>query len=314
MERLSREVWDTDLWCGDTAMIRQIFAVVKFNFLGFFHNPKVILTFLLGIVLSFLLSEKVMRIVTYFQTPMQAAEPFIWTFGDTTAVLCSALLLLLIFSDLPKLSDASMFYLIRTTKKRWLTAQLIYIISVTGIYMGFMMIVTCVLCAKDSFIGNMWSKTAALLGYSEMGREMQIPSTVRVMESIQPYGCAIQVIMLLFGYALTMGFLVLLCNMAFGKKAGILAGLCYSLYGFLMDPEILGKMMGLEPFEMYKVRTATGWISPLNHAVYGRHNFGYDHLPTVGQSCMVFFLILCILAFLSFRVLKRYPLSKSRVI
>ena len=84
--------------------------------------------------------------------------------------------------------------------------------------------------------------------------------------------------------------------------------------GFLRDPEILGKMMGLEPFEMYKVRTATGWISPLNHAVYGRHNFGYDHLPTVGQSCMVFFLILCILAFLSFRVLKRYPLSKSRVI
>lgn len=295
-------------------MIRQIFAIVKFNFLGFFKNPKVILTFLLGIILSFLLSEQVMKIVSYFQTPLQAAEPFIWTFGDTMAVLLSSLLLLLIFSDLPKLSDVSMFYLIRTTKKRWLAAQFIYIIFVTGIYAGFMMIVTCVLCAKDSFIGNMWSKTAALLGYSKMGKEMQIPSTVRVMESIQPYECAVQVVLLLFGYALTMGFLVLLCNMAFGKKFGILAGLLYSLFGFLMDPEILGKILGMEDFEMYRIRVTVGWISPLNHAVYGRHNFGYDHLPTVGQSCAVFLLCLTILVFLSCRILKRYPMSNSRSI
>lgn len=295
-------------------MRKQITAIVKFNFYGFFKNPKVVLTFLLGVILSFLLSEKVMTVTQYFHASMQAAEPFIWTFGDTAAVLCSVLLLMLIFSDLPKLSDVSLFYLMRTTKKRWLAAQLIYLVLVTGIYMGFTMIATCLLCAKNSFPGNMWSKTAALLGYSELGKKMQIPSTVRVMESIQPYECALQVFLLMFGYALTMGFLILLFNMAFGKKYGILAGLFYSLYGFLMDPEIIGKLLGFETFEMYKIRVAVGWLSPLNHAVYGRHNFGYDNLPTVGQSFCLFGCLLIVLIVLCFSVLKHYPLSKSREI
>ena len=293
-------------------MRKQIIAVIKFNFLGFWKNPKVILTFLLGIVLSFLLSEKIMQVVEYFHTPTQVAEPFIWTFGDTTAILFSVLLLMLIFSDLPKLSDVSLFYLMRTTKKRWLTAQLIYLVLVTGIYMSFMMIVTCILCAKNSFVGNMWSKTAALLGYSKLGKEMQIPSTIRMMESIQPYECAMQVILLMFGYALTMGFLILLFHMAFGKKYGILAGLVYSLSGFLMDPEILGKLLGLEAFEMYQIRVAVGWLSPLNHAVYGSHNFGYDHLPTIGQSMLLFCIVLIILVFLCFHTLKKYAFSQSK--
>lgn len=292
-------------------MVRQIAAIVKFNFFGFFKSPKVILTFLLGIVLSFLLSEKVMTVTNHFHTSTQAAEPFIWTFGDAGAVLCSVLLLLFIFSDLPKLSDVSLFYLMRTTKKRWLAAQLIYLVSATGIYMAFMMAVTCILCAKNSFAGNMWSKTAALLGYSELGKQMQIPSAVRVMESIQPYECALQVLALMFGYALTMGFLILLFNMAFGKKYGILAGLFYSLYGFLTDPEIIGKLLGMESFEMYRIRVAVGWLSPLSHAVYGRHSFGYDNLPTVGQSLCVFGCLMLVLIVLCFLTLKRFPLSKS---
>ena len=62
--------------------------------------------------------------------------------------------------------------------------QFIYIILVTALYTVLMLIFTSVLCMKDSYPGNLWSETAAMLGYSELGKNLQVPSTVRVMESM----------------------------------------------------------------------------------------------------------------------------------
>ena len=64
----------------------------------------------------------------------------------------------------------------------------------TALYTVLMLIFTSVLCMKDSYPGNLWSETAAMLGYSELGKNLQVPSTVRVMESISPYGCMLQAV------------------------------------------------------------------------------------------------------------------------
>ena len=61
-----------------------------------------------------------MVVMENYDTPVQAVEPFLWTFGDGTAVLLSSLLLLLLFSDLPKMTPVTPYQLIRTTKKKWL--------------------------------------------------------------------------------------------------------------------------------------------------------------------------------------------------
>lgn len=286
--------------------MRQILAVVYFNFMGFFKNPKVILTFLLGFVLCFLLSSRVMAVITVYGTTTQAVEPYLWTFGDSTAVLLISLLLLLIFSDLPRLTAASPCYLLRMTKQRWLLGQLIYVICVTAIYNVFIFLSTVILCMKTSYIGDIWSETAAMLAYSEMGKELNVPSTVKVMESVTPYGCMCQVTILLFLYAAVLSFVVLAGNLLLGRNRGLLLGLLYSLYGFLLDPSVLGKLLGLETYEMYKVNVLAVWISPLNQAVYARHNFGYDHLPTVGQSCMVFLALLAALAAVCMAALRHY--------
>ena len=57
---------------------------------------------------------------------------------------------------------------------------------------------------------------------------------------------------------------------------------------------------------MYRVRSVVGWISPLNNAVYGMHDFGYDNLPTVGQSLLIFGGMLFLMYLLSMRALRRY--------
>lgn len=286
--------------------MRQIWAAVGYNFLGFFKNARTVITFLLSVILCFFLSEKVIEVARFYGTTMQAAEPFIWTFGDATAILLVSLLLIFLFSDLPKLSAFTPFYLLRMSKRKWLAAQFCYLFLVTVLYVGFVLLVTSFLCMKYCFPGNLWSETAAMLGYSQMGEKLQVPSTVKVMESITPYGCMVQVALLFFGYALTVGFLILLGNLILGKKYGMFFGVAYSLYGFLLDPKVLGKLLGLESYEMYKVRSVVGWISPLNQAVYGLHDFGYDNLPSVGQSLLLFALLAGIIAFFANRALRNY--------
>lgn len=288
--------------------MKQTLGIVRYNFFGFFRNPKVIFTLFLEFVLSFLLTGRIMVVMDNYNTPVQAIEPFLWTFGDGTAVLLSSMLLLLLFSDLPKMTLVTPYQLIRTTKKKWLLGQFVYIIFVTILYTCFMLLFTSVLCMKDSYPGNLWSDTAAMLGYSDLGKNLQVPSTVRVMESISPYGCMLQVFLLLFCYSLTLSFVILVGNLYKGKTKGMIAGLFYSIYGFLLDPNVLAAVLHKEKYEMYQINVLICWISPLNQAVYGKHNLGYDPLlPKLWQSCVFFLILVVILVILALRRMKKYP-------
>ncbi len=288
---------------------RQVTAAVRWNFLGFFKNPRVIITFLFSFILCFFLSDRAMMVADYYDSSMQALEPFIWTFGDADSILLCSLLLILLFLDLPKLSPFTPYMLLRMKKSRWLLAQFFYIFLVTVLYMTYVLLVTGILCMQKTYLGNIWSKTAALLAYSGMGRDLSVPSTVKVMESTTPVSCSFQIMVLLICYALTLSFLMLLFQMKSGRKAAIGAGLFYSLFGFLLNPDILAKILRKEEYEMFLVRRITGWVSPLNHATYGMHDFGYDVLPSIGQSCMIFLVLLLFLSFLSFYTLKKYNFS-----
>lgn len=267
------------------------------------------MTFLISAVVCFLLSGKVVEVTEYYGTSTQAAEPFIWTFGDAASVLLISVLLIFLFSDLPGMTAFTPFYLVRMTKRKWLVSQFLYILLVTGLYVAFVLVTTMVLCMKHSYVENVWSETAALLGYSGAGEMWNIPSTVRTMESIRPYGCMVRVSLLILGYSLTLGFLILWGNLLSGKKYGMIMAMGYSLYGFLLDPKVLGKLLKLEAGEMYRVRSLVGWISPLNHAVYSMHDFGYDNLPGIFQSLLIFWGIGAFLCVLSFRALKKYPFT-----
>lgn len=96
--------------------VKQMLAVVRYDVRGFFKRPRVILTFLLGFVLCFLLSSRIMLVMETYKSPVQMLEPFLWTFGDSTAILLSSVLLLLLFSDLPVWNAVTPYYLYRTTK------------------------------------------------------------------------------------------------------------------------------------------------------------------------------------------------------
>lgn len=289
--------------------IRQTFMIAGYNYRQWKKNPRILMTFALSFTVCFLLSDKALDFSAGYAKSMQAAEPFIWTFGDAGSIMIISMLLILLFADIPMLNAGVPFYLMRTTKRRWIVGQIFYVCSAAAGYMVFVLISTVCICARNCFPGNMWSATGAILGYSGLGDELYLPVAVKVMEAIAPYECMLQIILLMILYSISMVLAMLVLNLKWGKKAGIVGGLLYSLYGLLLSPSTIAAILRIPEQQMFKANVILGWISPLNHATYEMHNFGYDRLPTLGQSVMVFAGLILLLSVYAVHLMKRYNFS-----
>lgn len=287
-------------------ILKKLLLIVKYNFLTWKRNPRIILTFFLAFILSFLLTDKVVGIAKEFDTIMQIAEPFVWTFGDSNSILLSSMLLLLIFADMPFINSGTPLLLMRINRKIWLWGQTIYIVLTTLVYMVFMMVSCCLVSMSKSFVGDMWSETAAILGYSNVGAETKVPSFVRVMESGSPYECMAHIFCLMMLYTLLLMFIMLIFNLMKGQIAGVVSVFTFSLIGFLLSPMTIQTILQLEDFQMYIANVITGWISPLNHSVYYMHSFGYDYLPTLWQTYLIFILLITLCIFIALKLIKNY--------
>ena len=85
------------------------------------------------------------------------------------------------------------------------------------------------------------------------------------------------------GYSVLMASLILYLNLWKGN-GGMIGGIIFSGFGFLMNPEVIANILHLSQEQMKTANIAFGWISPLNHATYYMHNFGYDNLPKLWMS------------------------------
>ena len=282
----------------------QIWQVCWYNFRSWKKNPRIIITFSLAFVLCFLLTDKAVRFSYEYETIMQVAEPFVWTFGDSNSILLASLLLILLFSDMPFLGVGVPYYLMRTTRIKWMLGQVLYISLATIVYMAFVLVSSIIICMKNAFIGNMWSETGAILGYSPAGKAVALPSTVKTMEMSTPYECMMTIFLLMLLYTLLCVFLMFVLNIRKGKFWGIAGVFGFSLYGFLLNPQLFKDALQLTDEQMYIANVATGWASPLQHATYHMHNFGYDLLPRMWMTYVIFggLILICFaIAFISMR-------------
>lgn len=290
----------------DMTYLSQIFAVVGYNFRQWKKNPRIFLTFALAFILCFLLSDKVVCFAEKYHTSMQILEPFIWTFGDGSSILLSSLLLVFLFADMPFLSAATPLFLVRTSRKVWLIGQAVYIVLGTLLYLLFVMVATGFVCCRSAFVGNLWSPTAVMLGYSDAGEAIAVPATIKAMEMSTPYGCAAAIFLLMLVYTLLMVFLMLLGNLWKGQMAGMIAVVSFCLFGFLLSPATIKLLFHISEEEFYLANVMVGWLSPLNQATFPMHNFGYDMLPRLWQSVLILGGLTGVCFFLSLRVIRGY--------
>lgn len=289
--------------------IKQIFSVTAYDFRKWHKNPRIYLTFILAFILCFLLSDKAVRFARLYQTSMQIAEPFVWTFGDADSILLSSLLLLLLFADMPFIDSSTPFYLMRIDRRTWVLGQGVYVILSTVIYLVFILLSTSLVCMTQSFGGNMWSETAAILGYSGIGQEIALPAFVKTLEKTSPYECMLTIFVLMMLYTLLMALIMLLMNLKKGYMGGVVSVFAFSLHGFLLNPETIRAIFRLPEALMYKANVAVGWLSPLNHATYHMHNFGYDLLPRLWQTYLIFGMLIILIFFLLLRAARNYSFN-----
>ncbi len=289
--------------------IKQILSVTAFNFRKWHKNPRIIITFILAFILCFLLSDKAVQFARLYETSMQIVEPFVWTFGDANSILLASSLLLLLFADMPFIDSSTPFYLMRIDRKTWILGQCVYVIFTTFIYLIFILVSTSIVCMTQSFVGNMWSETAAILGYSGIGQDVALPALVKTLEMSEPYECMLTIFVLMLLYTLVMALIMLLMNLKKGYMGGVISVLAFSLYGFLLNPETIRTILQLPDQLMYKANVAVGWLSPLNHATYHMHNFGYDLLPRLWQTYLIFGILIIIIFFLLLRAIRNYSFN-----
>ena len=289
--------------------IKQMFSVTVFNFRKWHKNPRIYITFILAFILCFLLSDKAVRFARLYETSMQIVEPFVWTFGDANSILLSSLLLLLLFADMPFIDSSTPFFLMRIDRKTWVLGQGVYVILSTFIYLVFILLSTSLVCMTQSFGGNMWSETAAILGYSGIGQDVALPALVKTLEMSQPYNCMFTIFALMMLYTLVMALIMLLMNLKKGYMGGVISVFVFSLYGFLLNPETIKTIFHLPDALMYKANVAVGWLSPLNHATYHMHNFGYDLLPRLWQTYLVFGTLIILIFFWLLKAARNYSFN-----
>ena len=288
--------------------LRQVFYTAMANFRRWRRNPQILLTFCLAFIVCFLLSDKVLVFAKTHDTILQAVEPFIWTFGDADSVLIVSLLLLLLFADMPNLSNDVPLFLVRIDRKIWMLGQILYLILATFLFLCFILFSTCLLAASRAYPANLWSDTAAVLGYSNIGKEISIPSFVKVMELSFPYETMLHIFGLMLGYSVLMASIILFFNLC-RDNGGMIAGIIFSGLGFLLTPEVLAGIFDINSMQMRYANIIFGWISPLNHATYYMHSFGYDNLPKLWVSYLFFLVVSLVFFLLSLLRIRRYAFS-----
>ena len=116
---------------------KMVLSVASYNFLRWHKNARVVTAFLLDFILCYLLTDKAVQFAVERDTTMQIFEAFIWTFGDSNAILLVSLLLLILFADMPFITTATPFYLMRTTRRVWVVGQMVYVALATMLFMVF---------------------------------------------------------------------------------------------------------------------------------------------------------------------------------
>ena len=285
--------------------IRQILILTATGFRRWRRSPQIWLAFGLGFVACFLLTDKTVRFAQEHQTVMQIFEPFIWTFGDAKSILLISLCLLLLFADMPQLGTEVPLLLIRTTRRRWMASQILYLALATLVFTAFLLLSSCLLCAQYAYPANIWSETAAILSYSSIGQTIAVPAFVKVLELTWPYPCTVHIFLLMLGYSMTLAGLMFLGNLL-KARLGMIFGIVFSGFGFFLNPDIVSQWFHLSIYQSRKANILFGWLSPLNHATYYMHNFGYDNLPRLQTSYLMFAGLSCILFLLAFWRSKKY--------
>lgn len=262
-------------------------------------NPRVLLGIALGFLLCFFLTQHTIYLAQRFNTDIQILEPFIWCFADADSILFASLSLLLPLSQIPRLDTPASYLVFRTKRINWLLAQVLTAILFSVIYTLILMLSCGPLAIGNTYLQNAWSDTATVLSFAPDQFEAALNVVRKTVKLTTPYPCAIIIYFLICGYTIFLTLLNLVFSVKFGKKSGFTAVAIISLFAYLLSPERFMAWLNIPQQVKYIANCLAIWFSPLQHAAYSMHSFGYGDFPSVLQSLILFAVVNLLLFIIS---------------
>lgn len=284
---------------------------ILWNFRSIRKNPRVILGYALGFCLCFFLTQRVIELSSQFHTNIQVFEPFVWCFADTDSVLFASLALFLPLSQLPQMDIPSYYLLFRKGRVNWISGQILTAVLVSFAYALLLLGSSVLLTAGNSFWANHWSDTATVVSFAPEQFEVAMTVIRKTIKLTSPYECTCMIFFLIVQYLLFLTLLNLAVCLRFGKKAGMAAVISVSFGAYLLTPDQWMKWLHIPQQIEYTANTLAAWISPLSHAAYSMHSFGYGDFPSVLQSQVLFSCLHMLLFLFSCRTAKNMEFSFS---
>ncbi len=251
-------------------------------------NPRFYLSLLLGFLLCWLLTDKTMAISRTYMTNVQLLEPFVWCYADDDSILFASLVMLLMLSGLPRLDTPASYLIFRTGRVKWLLGQIITVVALTLGYTFMILLASMVMCIGcNVYAANHWSETATMLSFSPSTFEVALKVMRKTVKLTTPYDCAVQIFLLMNQYVLLLSLLQLAFTVLRSRRAGTVAVLVVSFTGYVLTPDRFMSWLSLPSEMQYYANLLSAWMSPLQHATYTMHNFGYDLLPRLHTSYLL---------------------------
>jgi hypothetical protein len=268
--------------------LREAFIITGWNLYTLRKNPRFYMSLLLGFLLCWLLTDKTMSISRTYMTNVQIFEPFIWCYADADSILYASLVMMFLFSAFPRTDTAAAYLIFRARRSSWLLGQVFTTCVLTFLYCFMILVSSMLLCLGNAFFENHWSETATMLSFSPASFEVALTVMRKTVKLTTPYECAVQIFFLLFSYVLLLAMLQLTFAVFKSRKTGICVALIVNFAGFVLTPARFMLWLNLPPQLEYYANLLSAWVSPLQHATYTMHNFGYDLLPRLHVSYALF--------------------------
>lgn len=290
--------------------MRDAFLCAGWNLYALRKNPRFYMSLLLGFLLCWLLTDKTMAISRTYLTNVQLLEPFVWCYADDDSILFSALVMMLMLSAFPRLDTPASYLIFRTSRAKWLLGQIITVLILTLGYALMILLSSMAMCVGcNVFAANHWSETATMLSFSPASFEVALTVMRKTVKLTTPYGCAVQIFLLLFQYVLLMAMIQLTFTVFKTRRAGIITALVINFAGYVLTPDRLMSWLELPQEMQYYANLLSAWLSPLQHATYIMHNFGYDLLPRLHTSYLLLGGAALLMTALSLRRMRSFSFS-----
>lgn len=291
--------------------MKRSFMVLHSNFRTWRKNSRVYIPFVLAFVCVLMLCQRVMTLIRGSGYSVNLFEVFICIFNDQYSILLISILIIMLMHDAPLINAFTPYILARTSIREWLVGQILYTALVTLAAIIFILISSVISGIDISYTDNEWSNFVRVLNYLPAESSINMDSFVKVMDFNTPLSAVLRMSFLIYMYFLILALVILDFNLSSNRRGGVYAGIIFSAIGFLLTPSTLAALFGSGEKKMYVVNIVAGWISPLNHATLNSHSFGYDGLPTVMGSMILFICLGAILSVSAFWNIRRYQFDFS---